>query len=166
MCSTPLKQPISSDPCSCGSSMTFSNCCEPIILSISFATTPDQLMRARFTAYVCKALDFLKSTDLPTAKLRYDDDWSKTTPWTKLIIHGVSHRTADEAQIDFTAYHVGQNGELAHHELCELRRINNRWLYYKCIRNGPKPLRKAAEVPRNSQCPCGSGIKFKHCCGA
>jgi len=28
-----------------------------------------------------------------------------------------------------------------------------------------KPVKKAVEVGRNDPCPCGSGKKYKHCCG-
>ena len=27
------------------------------------------------------------------------------------------------------------------------------------------PVRKAAEIGRNDPCPCGSGKKYKKCCG-
>jgi hypothetical protein len=30
----------------------------------------------------------------------------------------------------------------------------------------PMPARRAEAVGRNEPCPCGSGRKFKHCCGA
>ena len=29
----------------------------------------------------------------------------------------------------------------------------------------PKPARKAAKIGRNQPCPCGSGKKYKKCCG-
>ena len=29
----------------------------------------------------------------------------------------------------------------------------------------PTPLQKAAKVGRNEPCPCGSGKKYKRCCG-
>ncbi len=29
----------------------------------------------------------------------------------------------------------------------------------------PRPVRKATKVGRNEPCPCGSGRKYKHCCG-
>ncbi|HWT55205.1 MAG TPA: UPF0149 family protein [Rhodocyclaceae bacterium] len=32
--------------------------------------------------------------------------------------------------------------------------------------NGPEPLRVDAKVGRNDPCPCGSGKKFKKCCGS
>ena len=28
-----------------------------------------------------------------------------------------------------------------------------------------KPVTKGAKVGRNDACPCGSGKKYKHCCG-
>jgi preprotein translocase subunit SecA len=28
-----------------------------------------------------------------------------------------------------------------------------------------RPVRAAPKVGRNDPCPCGSGKKFKHCCG-
>jgi preprotein translocase subunit SecA len=31
--------------------------------------------------------------------------------------------------------------------------------------NKPKPVRAGPKVGRNDPCPCGSGKKFKHCCG-
>jgi preprotein translocase subunit SecA len=29
-----------------------------------------------------------------------------------------------------------------------------------------QPIRKAERVGRNDPCPCGSGKKYKHCCGS
>ena len=29
-----------------------------------------------------------------------------------------------------------------------------------------KPLEKNQKVGRNDKCPCGSGKKYKHCCGS
>ena len=31
--------------------------------------------------------------------------------------------------------------------------------------NWPKPMRTESKVGRNDPCPCGSGKKFKKCCG-
>jgi SWIM/SEC-C metal-binding protein len=32
--------------------------------------------------------------------------------------------------------------------------------------NRPRPLRNTVKVGRNDSCPCGSGQKYKKCCGA
>ena len=29
----------------------------------------------------------------------------------------------------------------------------------------PEPIRKGPRIGRNAPCPCGSGKKYKHCCG-
>ena len=29
----------------------------------------------------------------------------------------------------------------------------------------PQPVRRGQKVGRNDPCPCGSGKKYKHCCG-
>ena len=39
--------------------------------------------------------------------------------------------------------------------------------YWLALRDRPSPARRSeAKVGRNEICPCGSGKKFKHCCGA
>ena len=45
---TALPKPVSGQPCSCGSGLDFSACCEPIITGKRKAATAEQLMRARF----------------------------------------------------------------------------------------------------------------------
>ena len=34
------------------------------------------------------------------------------------------------------------------------------------LMNQPKPYRAGPPIGRNDPCPCGSGTKFKKCCGA
>jgi SWIM/SEC-C metal-binding protein len=36
----------------------------------------------------------------------------------------------------------------------------------KMLLNRPTPLRNPQKVGRNDPCPCGSGRKYKKCCGA
>ena len=31
--------------------------------------------------------------------------------------------------------------------------------------NSPKPIVISVSTPKNAPCPCGSGKKYKHCCG-
>ena len=35
----------------------------------------------------------------------------------------------------------------------------------RCHPDAPDPTRRVESVPRNAPCPCGSGVKFKKCCG-
>ena len=51
----------STDKCPCGSGKTYAECCEPLITGKSKALTAEALMRARYTAYVVHAIDFIMS---------------------------------------------------------------------------------------------------------
>lgn len=42
--------------CVCGSQQTFALCCEPFIKQRKVATTPEQLMRSRYSAYALGAV--------------------------------------------------------------------------------------------------------------
>lgn len=37
---------------------------------------------------------------------------------------------------------------------------------FEKLLNPPVPVRNPAKVGRNDPCPCGSGLKYKKCCGA
>ncbi|HSV29430.1 MAG TPA: YchJ family metal-binding protein, partial [Candidatus Omnitrophota bacterium] len=54
----------------------------------------------------------------------------------------------------------------AHHELATFRKEDGRWLYVDGEVNPKTAPRQVAKVGRNDPCPCGSGQKYKKCCGA
>ena len=56
--------------------------------------------------------------------------------------------------------HHGQPGELV--EKSRFVREENRWFYL----DGEQPAdEQSTKVGRNETCPCGSGKKYKRCCG-
>ena len=60
-----------------------------------------------------------------------------------------------------------QGAEASHHERSRFRRAEGRWVYLDGEMVKPKPVvREEPKVGRNAPCPCGSGRKFKRCCGA
>jgi SEC-C motif domain protein len=60
-----------------------------------------------------------------------------------------------------------ENGErIKHHELAQFKNENGTWFFWDG--GPPKPkqfIRQAPKTGRNDPCPCGSGKKFKKCCG-
>lgn len=54
--------------------------------------------------------------------------------------------------------YIGPSGES---EILE----NDHSLFYQEKKNQVIPLKKPKKVGRNDPCPCGSGIKYKKCCG-
>lgn len=126
-------------------------------------------MRSRFTAHVVRDYRHLHRTDLETARKAYveEDVGAEELNWTRLVVH--AHDTGpkpETAFVDFTAYYENGDVESALHEKSEFVRIDGNWFYTRAVRTGPAPVKSAQpKVGRNEPCPCGSGKKFKHCCG-
>jgi SEC-C motif-containing protein len=125
-------------------------------------------MRARFTAHATQNYEFVHRTYRGTAKFPYQAlEDTPPTQWTRLVVHSHSPAvTADIAHVDFSAYGMEQGQEMVLHEKAEFAREGDTWIYTRPLREGPAPVRSATpKVGRNDPCPCGSGKKFKHCCG-
>lgn len=125
-------------------------------------------MRSRYTAHVVHAWRYLHRTYLPTMDTPFvEEEATSTVRWTKLEVHrhepevrpGVSH-------VEFSAHFTdgGQTGVM--HEKSEFRLIDGAWIFARALREGPAPVVAAPKVGRNDPCPCGSGKKYKKCCGA
>lgn len=125
-------------------------------------------MRARFTAHATGAFEFIHRTYRETARLRYlPEDNATDVEWTRLEIHSQTSGSAPHlATVDFSAYGKRQGAEFVHHEKAEFAREGSTWIYTRPLREGPAPIKASAPKPgRNDPCPCGSGKKYKHCCG-
>jgi SEC-C motif-containing protein len=164
---TASTKPEPTQPCPCGSGISFGDCCDPILRGQKPAATAEQLMRARFTAHVIRDFRFLHHTHRPSVGKPYvAEEGEPTMQWTKLVVH--AHETGnqpDKAFVDFSAYGTEDGTEKVLHEKAEFLRIDGAWLYNREARLGPAPYKAAAPKPgRNEPCPCGSGKKYKHCC--
>lgn len=126
-------------------------------------------MRSRFTAHALGDYRHLHRTYLATARKPYVEETpgGEEPEWTRLVVH--AHEpgaTPDRAFVDFSAYYRQGEGEEALHEKSEFQRLDGAWYYTRSVRIGPAPVRAAGpKVGRNDPCPCGSGKKYKHCCG-
>jgi SEC-C motif-containing protein len=160
-------QPRRGQPCPCGSEKLFEACCEPLLTRQRAAATPEELMRARFTAHVAHDFRFLHDTYRPTAGKPFVDDTEvPVMRWTRLVVHSSeAGRDAAQAFVDFSAYGLEGETEKVLHEKAEFHRVGGTWLYEREARLGPAPFKSTApKVGRNEPCPCGSGKKYKHCC--
>jgi SEC-C motif-containing protein len=128
-------------------------------------------MRSRYTAYVLCDVDHLERSLAPEARTDHDRDsaeqWAKSVEWLGLSILSTQGGAIDEQSgvVEFEARFRHAGIEQAHHETSTFRRHQDGWLYVDgkvhnkpMVRNGPK-------IGRNDPCPCGSGRKYKHCCG-
>lgn len=155
------------DLCPCGSSKKFDACCAPIHGGKA-AGSPEQLMRARYAAYVKGRIDFLRESLAPDARADFDEDsaraWSQKATWRGLEIAS-SSAEGDKGTVTFVARYDVEGKTHEHHEVAEFRKEKGAWFFV----DGKAPyqapvVRAAPKVGRNDPCPCGSGRKYKQCC--
>lgn len=156
--------------CPCGSTKTYSDCCEPIIKGSQPAETAEQLMQARYSAYTKTEMDFVFNSTDPANREGYDHDgtraWAENSEWLGLQIIGTDRGGADDnnGEVEFIA-RFKENGTLReHHENALFTRKEGVWYFSDGVMVKPKPI-TVSKVGRNDPCPCGSGQKYKKCCG-
>ena len=137
------------------SSASYEDCCQPYHESLA-APDAERLMRSRYSAFVLQLPDYIVKTTVPAQQALLDSDaiapWGKDTDWV-----GKRH-----AQVEFKAYFHTDNGVQAHHELSGFVKITDkdkqaRWYFID-------PTVRMT-VSQKQPCICGSGEKFKRCCG-
>ncbi|MCH8499676.1 MAG: YchJ family protein [Marinobacter sp.] len=143
--------------CPCGSGDAYDSCCGPIHQGRA-AATPEALMRSRYTAFVLALPDYLLATWHPRtrpATLSLDG----SPAWASLQVLSAGQR-GDEGQVHFRALYPAAEGWGSLEEASEFVREGGRWYYLH------GRTREGVYKPgRNDRCPCGSGRKFKACCG-
>jgi SEC-C motif domain protein len=158
--------------CPCGSGLAFEACCGPIIAGAP-APTAEALMRSRYSAYVQHAYAHLERS-LSTAQRRDfapadAKRWAEGSEWLGLEIRSVRQGGPEDATgvVEFAArFRVGGQ-EKTHLETALFAREDGRWVYAGQEEIHPVPVRRETpKIGRNDPCPCGSGKKYKKCCGA
>ncbi len=97
-------------PCPCGSGSKLSQCCGPMHSGERRASTAEQLMRSRYSAYALSELDYLIATNPDDTKLlsqrrRSVRDSCRQTHWHGLTVLGTEagSRTDLEGTVCFEA---------------------------------------------------------------
>ncbi len=170
-----IEKLLMSSTCPCHSQKQYQQCCEPIHNHPSSATKPEQLMRARYSAHVLGLVDFVVHTYHPSCQAeaqRQEIAQSIDSEWLKLDVHSSEDgANSDEGYVTFSAY-FNQDGEaLCLTERSRFIRENGQWFYIDgTFPEQPRDERlnqpvNTLKVGRNDPCICGSGKKFKKCCG-
>lgn len=157
--------------CYCGSKLSFEECCKPIIEGTKFAPTAQALMRSRYSAYVIiDAQYIIDSTSIATRGNQSKTEieaWAKICTWQKLEIIS-AHQGLEKdlvGEVEFKAHFIDVNkNPQIHHEKSVFNKTNGKWFFV----NGNIIVTKENDnlsTDRNASCPCGSGKKFKKCCG-
>jgi SEC-C motif-containing protein len=160
------------DLCPCGSGRAYEECCGPVIKGERPAETAQQVMRARYSAYAKKEIGYLLSSLHPTHRSDFDEKgtrkWAENSEWHKLDIVETSGGGPEDSEgtVEFIASFTERGTKKDHHEVAIFSRHEGKWFFVSGEPVASKPVvRIAPKVGRNDPCPCGSGKKFKKCCG-
>lgn len=160
--------------CACGSAQSFDDCCAQYIDGKAQPATAEALMRARYTAHTVGNMAYILRTHHPATRTEIDEaataKWARESDWLDLSIMDVAGGGAedDNAQIEFMAkYRDAAGRRHTHHELALFEKHHGQWYF----RDAELPdiqqfKRDQPKQGRNDPCACGSGKKFKKCCGA
>ena len=145
--------------CPCNKLKSYQACCQALHDGKLTASSAEQLMRSRYSAFVTGNIAYLIATLHPD-KRQADDETilSQTiedTRWLGLKI--IRHKPAgNNATVEFVAFYQDQAiGQL--HERSNFIKQDKHWFYV----NGE--MLAPIKISRNETCFCGSGKKMKKC---
>lgn len=147
--------------CPCGNSQPYTACCGLYIEGTQYPKTPEQLMRSRYTAFTQGNADYIEHTMRENALKNFDPKkltaWALSVQWDRLEVIAASpvNETTQIGFVQFVAHYYENNAAQTIAELSEFKKIDSRWYYTN-----------TAKWDRNDPCFCGSGKKYKKCCGA
>ncbi|NNP72500.1 preprotein translocase subunit SecA [Acinetobacter defluvii] len=156
---------MSNLPCPCGSSLKYSECCQPLHLGQKKAESAEQLMRSRYSAFAKQKIDYIVKTTALGQQQALDvkaiADWSKANQWLKLeVVQAQEKIDKNHAQVEFKAHYSVLDGTdrsvQIHHEVSYFVKHENTWYFLDPTTD--------QQITMKQPCICGSGKKFKQCC--
>jgi SEC-C motif-containing protein len=155
--------------CPCQSGLWYSECCEAVLSGRKQAGTAEALMRSRYSAYVVGDTAYvLRTWHASTRPSTLETDTIPAWCGLEIIRTEKGQEEDDEGLVEFRARALSQQNLVELHEESRFVKEDGQWLYVSGdIREETPPKARATDkVGRNSPCPCGSGKKYKKCCGS
>lgn len=117
--------------CYCGSSESYSNCCEPYHTASKLAQTAQILMRSRFSAFVVKNEAYLLATWDESKRPVSFDFSSEVVNWQRLEIIRCNkgRENHNQGTVEFKAYYQQDGENLVLHEISRFTKKQGEWLY-------------------------------------
>jgi len=141
-------------------------------------------MRSRYTAHARANVDYIKKTLVPEARKEFDPaetkKWAEESKWKGLKIVSTKMGGPKDTVgiVEFIATYEREGTGVDHHEVSQFKKIDGEWLFvdgeahehaegegHHAHEKQVPVVRDPNKVGRNDPCPCGSGKKYKKCCG-
>ena len=121
--------------CPCGSNKSYADCCGKPHKNLSTATTAEQLMRSRYSAFVLGNGNYLMdshhSSTRPIKEKKSIEAWAKSVSWIRLEILDKEKGGINDQRgtVTFNAYFF-ENGKVeVIHEKSDFVKENGLWMY-------------------------------------
>ena len=154
--------------CPCDNSNLYEECCGLFINGLQIPDTAEKLMRSRYSAYALQNDKYLLETWHPSTrpKNKPSENEDADTIWTSLEVlrteSGLKNDT--DGVVEFIAQCTVKGNDSHLHETSNFLYEDDRWYYVDAQPQQPV-RRETPKIGRNDPCSCGSGKKYKKCCG-
>lgn len=128
-------------------------------------------MRARYSAFATGQIDFIKSTHHNSTISGFDEEgtkeWATKSKWLGLeILSTEQGQNSDQTgKVEFKAKYQFAGFDHIHHELSDFKKENGHWFFVDGKVFKTPLVHSDPKIGRNDPCSCGSGKKYKKCCG-
>jgi len=125
--------------CPCGRGRVYKDCCGIVHRSISFATTAEDLMRSRYTAFTKAKGDYLLESHhistRPVDEMNEIISWAKSVKWLRLEILNATNGGVDDSEgtVEFKAYFKSKGKVDCIHENSKFVKESGVWYYLEKI---------------------------------
>lgn len=139
-------------------------------MKLSEIKTAEELMKARYHAYETCDMEFIKESHDPDNTDGIDwaecEKWARESQWLGLEIISTTKGGEDDNDgiVEFKATYIENGKTIVHHERSYFVKKNGVWFYQKWLPITSTRINEN-KIGRNDPCPCGSGKKYKKCCG-
>ncbi len=122
--------PLKTSTCPCGSAKHYEDCCGRYLDQGEIASTAENLMRSRYTAYTLKREDYLLATWHPdTRPALLELTGQPAQHWIGLIVKRHEQIAADQAIVEFVARNKINGRAYRLHEISRFVRKDEQWFY-------------------------------------
>ena len=151
----------------------FAACCGPYLAHEKLPPTAEELMRSRYSAFATADIDYLYETLSADQRTDFNrvatTEWAQKSQWLGLDILETEKGLENDATgtVTFTAHFSRDGKTLTHKEKSLFSRDpkDGRWQFADELSIKGEPVVRGPQPGRNDPCPCGSGKKYKKCCG-
>ncbi|HVE43976.1 MAG TPA: YchJ family metal-binding protein [Gammaproteobacteria bacterium] len=128
--------------CPCGSGKDYTNCCGVFISNQGIPSTPEALMRSRYTAYYQVNMDYIARTMKSPAADHFDAEdarkWAEKISWVGLDVIKTKSDSL-KGTVEFRAYYIINGKKNMLHEISEFIFEDGRWYYVDGTQPKTKP---------------------------